>query len=121
MSSLDIIHLIGQIIFGVYFIVSGFNHLTNISGLAGYAASKKVPFPRLAVAFTGFLLLFGGLGILFAFEVRIAEILLLLFLIPTTFMMHSFWADKDPTAKMGSRINFQKNLALIGAILILLV
>jgi hypothetical protein len=35
-------------------------------------------------------------------------------------MMHRFWADKDPQAKINNLVNFQKNVALLGAALLLL-
>jgi hypothetical protein len=34
--------------------------------------------------------------------------------------MHTFWKIQDPMAKMGEMINFTKNIALLGAVLILL-
>ena len=36
------------------------------------------------------------------------------------FMMHAFWKVQDPMAKMSERVNFTKNMALLGAALILL-
>jgi uncharacterized membrane protein YphA (DoxX/SURF4 family) len=47
-------------------------------------------------------------------------IALVLFLVPVTFIMHAFWKIQDPMAKMGETINFTKNIALLGAVLILL-
>jgi putative oxidoreductase len=41
------------------------------------------------------------------------------FLIPTSFMMHNFWTLKDPTAKMHDMVQFNKNLALLGAALLI--
>jgi len=29
--------------------------------------------------------------------------------------MHNYWADTDPNMKMANRINFMKNLGLLGA------
>jgi hypothetical protein len=34
--------------------------------------------------------------------------------------MHAFWKVQDPTAKMGEMVNFMKNIALLGAVLIFL-
>jgi hypothetical protein len=34
--------------------------------------------------------------------------------------MHNFWKDEDPQMKMADRINFMKNMALLGALLMLL-
>jgi uncharacterized membrane protein YphA (DoxX/SURF4 family) len=111
--------LFGRILFGGFFILSGYNHFKNIKGMSGYATMKKVPMPKLAVGFTGLLLLLGGLGILLGVSVPYALACLVLFLGPVTFMMHDYWNDDDPNIKMANQVNFRKNLALLGAVLIM--
>jgi putative oxidoreductase len=39
-------------------------------------------------------------------------------LVPTTLAGHPFWKEEDPGQKMVQRINFQKNLAMIGGLLL---
>ncbi|MDE2030960.1 MAG: DoxX family protein [Patescibacteria group bacterium] len=114
------IHTLGYIIFGAYFVYSGLNHFMNEKMLTGYAKSKGIPSPRLAVLLTGAMMIFGGLGFLFQMYTQQAAMLLVIFLVPTTFAMHSFWKITDPTHKMGEMVNFMKNLALIGALLMFL-
>ncbi|MBI5221628.1 MAG: hypothetical protein HY979_02390 [Candidatus Magasanikbacteria bacterium] len=36
-------------------------------------------------------------------------------------MMHNFWKDTDQNMKMSNYVNFTKNMALLGAALMLLV
>jgi putative oxidoreductase len=110
---------LGRIIFGAYFIYSGFGHFKNEKGLTGYAKSKGVPSARTAVLLTGAMLIVGGLGVLLNSYVSESATLLLIFLIPTTLMMHAFWRISDPMHKMSDQVNFFKNLALIGALLML--
>ncbi|MCS7207700.1 MAG: DoxX family protein [Dehalococcoidia bacterium] len=117
---MDILYLIGRILLGGYFLGAGLNHFTRLAGMAAYAQSKGVPFPTLAVAGTGVLLLLGGASILLGFLPQIGAILLLVFLFPVTFWMHRFWQEKDEMAKMNETINFTKNLGLAGALLALL-
>jgi uncharacterized membrane protein YphA (DoxX/SURF4 family) len=114
------IYLLGQIIFGAYFIYSGFNHFKDEKSMTGYAKSKGIPSPRVAVLLGGAMLILGGLGFVFDFNLPQASLLLLVFLIPATFTMHQFWKVSDPMHRMGERINFTKNLALIGALLMML-
>jgi uncharacterized membrane protein YphA (DoxX/SURF4 family) len=45
---------------------------------------------------------------------------LVVFLVPVTFLMHNFWAVEDQQRKMGEMVNFMKNLALLGFVLIIL-
>src|SRR5512135_2725808 len=100
--------LIGRILFGGYFFYNGINHLTHVKGMSGYASSKGVPLPSLAVVITGILLLLGGFSVVLGVYPVIGMICLVIFLVPVTFIMHSFWADIDPQAKMGNQINFGK-------------
>jgi uncharacterized membrane protein YphA (DoxX/SURF4 family) len=117
---MDFLFLLGRVLFGGYFIMNGYNHLKNISGMAGYAQSKNVPYAKAAIIITGILLVLGGTGIVLGLYPRMAIVLLLIFLIPVTFKMHQYWKVQDPMQKMGEQINFMKNIALIGASIILL-
>ena len=111
---------LGRIIFGGYFIFNGFNHFKMIEMMSVYAKSKGAPMPKFSVAFSGLLLLVGGLCVLFNFLPMVGLIALVLFLVPVTVIMHAFWTIQDPMAKMGEMVNFMKNFALLGAVLILL-
>ena len=117
---MPILFVLGRILLGGYFLMSGYNHFKNLSGSAGYAASKGVPMPKLAVGFSGLLLLIGGITILLGIWTNIGIYALVLFFIPVTFQMHAYWNETDPAMKMNQRISFMKNIALLGAILMLL-
>lgn len=112
--------LIGRIIFGGYFLLNAYNHLVKGGHLVGYAQSKGVPAPRLAIAVSGILLLIGGVSMILGLYPLIGVIALVVFLIPVTFKMHDYWKIQDPMARMSERIAFQKNLALLGAALMTL-
>jgi len=118
---MQIILIIGQILLGGYFVYSGLNHILGIKMLSGYAKSKGVYAPHLAVGFTGLMLLVGGLSILFGFHMRIGIIILVIFMLGVTFVMHAFWTEKDSALRMNDEINFSKNVAILGALLILFV
>ena len=116
---MNILFLIGRIIFGGYFLMNAWNHFKYSEPMSGYAASKGVPFPKVSVLFGGVLLLLGGLGIVFGIAPEASLALLVIFLVLVTFKMHAYWKVTDPNMQMGERINFYKNLALIGALLML--
>lgn len=116
---LTAIHILGQILLGGFFIYNGVKHLSSFRDYSAYAGSMKVPAPKVAVIVTGILLILGGLGIFFNLYTQIAIILLVIFLIPTTFMMHAFWKLENPGEKSAQKIQFLKNLALLGAVLLL--
>ncbi len=117
---MDMLFLIGRILFGGFFIMNGVNHFLHLKNMVGYSQSKGIPMPKTAVIGTGVLLILGGLGIVVGAYIPYAVACLALFLIPTTFMMHQYWKIQDPMARMGDQIHFMKNMALLGAALMLL-
>ncbi len=112
--------LIGRIILGGFFIYSGINHFVGFGMMTQYAKMKGVPFPSVAQALTGLMLLFGGISIVLGIYPLVGILLLVAFLIPVTLMMHNFWSIKDPQLRMADKANFLKNMALVGAILMLI-
>lgn len=112
---------IGRILFAMIFIMSGLNHFTQIDGMSQYAGSKGVPAPRFFTAFTGLMILAGGISILLWWLVPIGTWLLIIFLLPAAFFVHDFWALEDPRAKQTELAHFMKNLSLSGAALLFFV
>lgn len=104
----DISLLIGRILFSLIFIMGAMEHLTKVGYMAGYAASMGVPFPKLAIIFTGLMLLAGSISVLFGFKTKYGAILLILFLAPVTLVMHR------PLSDQMQLMNFIKNMGLIG-------
>ena len=100
--------------------MNGINHFMKLGMMSGYAKSKGVPAAKIAVVLSGIMLILGSLGILFWIYLDIAIILLVIFLFFISFWMHNFWAIADPQQKMSEMVNFTKNMALIGALLIIL-
>lgn len=117
---MDILFLVGRIIFGGYFIFNGLNHFRNLSMLSGYAQSKGTPAPSLAVVVSGVMILLGGLSILLGAYPVVGMVLIMAFLLPVSFVMHNFWAVTDQQMQMADMINFTKNMALVGATLMFL-
>lgn len=117
---MELTFLIGRILYGGFFIVMGMNHFTKFRAMAGYASSKGVPFPKIGVLVTGLMIVFGGLGIVTGVYVQFAVLLIATFLFFVTIMMHNFWAIADEQEKMLQMIHFLKNLALLGAGLMML-
>jgi uncharacterized membrane protein YphA (DoxX/SURF4 family) len=66
------------------------------------------------------LLLLGGASVLLGVGPTVGIILLIVFMLGATFPMHNFWAVSDPQMKQADMINFLKNMALVGALLMLL-
>ncbi|MFI7274409.1 DoxX family membrane protein [Streptomyces sp. NPDC049879] len=114
---MDVLVLIGRIVFALLFLLSAFNHLTRSGPLAAYAAGKGLPSPRLAVLGSGVLLLVGSLSLLLGVWPDLGALLLVVFLVPTALVMHNFWTVSDPGARANDMLHFQKDMALAGAAL----
>lgn len=116
---MDIVLLIGRVLFALLFINSGIAHFTQREAMSGYAQFKKVPAAKLMVLVTGFLILLGGVFVAAGIYADLGALLIAIFLIPTAFMMHNFWTITDAQAKQSEMISFFKNLALAGAALVI--
>ena len=117
---MDTLFLIGRIILGGFFIYSGLNHFLGFGMMANYTKMKGVPLPQLAVAITGLMLILGGLSIVLGAYPNVGIALLAGFLIPVSLLMHNFWKIQDPQLKVADKVNFTKNMALLGAVLMFL-
>ena len=118
---MDILLVIGRVLFALIFINSGIAHLTNLEAMTGYAQYKKVPAAKLSVIVTGLMLVVGGLYVALGVYADLGALLLAIFLVASAFMMHNFWTIEDAQAKQNESISFFKNLALAGAALIIFV
>jgi len=116
---MEIILLVGRIIFGGFFFMMGVMHFKNLKSMTAYVASKSIPAPALAVAGSGLLMLLGGLGVILGAYVNISLLLIAIFLFFVTPKMHQFWKETDPNMKMVEMQQFLKNMALFGATLVL--
>lgn len=117
---MEIIFLIGRILFGALFLESGWSHFMRNTQLALYAQSRGVPMPRIVVFVTGLIIVAGGLGLILGIYVKLSIILLSLFLLGTLLKIHTFWKEADPSSKAMERTQFFKNAALLGALLMFL-
>src|SRR5215469_12865866 len=95
----SIAFLIGRVIAGGFFLTNGFNHFAQRNMLIGYAKSKGIPAPPLAVGGSGVLLLLGGLSLLLGYHPTIGVALLAIFLLGVSFGLHNFLDDSRPTSK----------------------
>lgn len=113
--------LLARILFGLVFLFSGIAHIRGRAAMEGYAKSKGIPAPGLAVVGSGILLIVASLSIMLGIYPEVGALLLSIFLIPTAFMMHAYWREKDPMARMNEQTAFYKDIALLGAAILFFV
>ncbi|GAB2971940.1 DoxX family protein [Saccharothrix stipae] len=114
---MDVVALIGRILFVLLFFGSAVGHLTQSEAMAGYAAAKGVPSARAATVGSGVLLVVAGLMVLLGVWADLGALLLALFLLPTAFLMHDFWKQTDRQARQVEMTQFNKDVSLAGGAL----
>lgn len=116
---MDILVLLGRIVFSYLFISGGVNHILHRKMMAGYAGHKGVPMPMISVLASGGLILLGGISVLFGIWADLGSLFLVAFCFPTAVLMHAFWKESDAQAKNMEMVQFTKDVALGGASLML--
>ena len=118
-KTMDLILVIGRILFGGFFLMSGINHFTKLEAMTGYAKYKKLPAAKLGVLISGLMLVIGGITIILGYYADLGALLLAIFLVLAAVIFHNFWKETDATAKQNEMLGFMKDMALAGAALIL--
>jgi len=117
---MDVIILIGRIIFAYIFLAGAAGHLTATADMAALISSRGVPAARAVVLGTGVMLLVAAALIILGAWTDLAALLLVIFLVPTAVVVHAFWKESDPQARLMEQLHFNKDISLAGGALILL-
>ena len=117
-SGKDLVALAGRVAVALLFILSGFGKLAGFAGTAGYIASKGLPMPEALAAIAVVAELGGGLALAIGWKTRWVAVGFVVFLAVITPIFHNFWAVPE-AQYMAQRINFLKNLSILGAMLLL--
>ena len=120
MGSLNsVTNILGRIMLATIFLMSAIgNKIPKFNDVAGYMASEGVPIPKVMLAGAIVFLLAGSVSLILGFKARIGATLLLIFLVLATYYFHDFWTVEDAMQKQNEMIQFMKNMALAGAMLI---
>lgn len=113
--------LLGRLLLANLFIVAGFKKITGFAASAGYMAAKMPALDpnviNIMLVLTIAIELGGGLMILVGWQARWAAALIFLWMIPVTWLFHAYWG-LTPEQMRAEFIQFQKNLAIMGALLL---
>lgn len=109
--------LIGRVLLALLPLISGMTTHFSSQGIQ-YAEAQGVPAASLLVPLSGIIAIVGALSIIIGYRARVGAWLLVLFLVPVTFMMHDFWNVADPMQQQMQMAMFFKNLGLLGGVLL---
>lgn len=117
-SSTSIVPLFARILLSVVFILGGIGKIFAFSLEEGFLAAKHFPLPAVALGIALIIELVGGLAILAGLYTKFTAWVVFLYMIPTTFLFHNFWAMQGAD-RLDAMIHFEKNLAIMGGLLLL--
>lgn len=109
--------LLGRVFYSLIFIGSSVGHFQ--AETIAYASAQGVPSAGVLVPLSGALALLGGLCVALGWKTRMGGMLLVLFLVPVTFMLHDYWNFSDPVQKMNQYQHFMKNISMLGGAFLL--
>lgn len=109
--------LVGRILLAAIFLTSGFGKLTGFEGTVGYIASKHLPLPQVAAIIAILCELGGGILLLVGFKARWAGLVLAIFTLAAGLLFHDYWSLTDAAQVAANKINFWKNVAISGGML----
>jgi putative oxidoreductase len=114
----SLVPLFGRILMSTVFILGGIGKITGFSFEEGMVAAKHLPMPAVALGIALAVELIGGLAMLMGLFTRPTAWIVFLYMIPTTFLFHNFWAVQGAD-RIDTLIHFEKNLAIMGGLLLL--
>lgn len=109
--------LVGRVLLAWLFIPAGWSKIAGFTGVAGYIASKGVPFPEVCAALAIVAELGLGLLLLVGWQARWAALGLAIFVAVITPIFHNYWAMPEAQVMMQKQA-FNKNLGVVGGLLV---
>ena len=112
--------IVGRVLYGGLMVFAGINNFRHLQAMVDLTKSKGMPVPTLCVVAASAICILGGLSILVNYQIKIGVLLIWIFLVPVTLIIHNFWTVEDPMLKGNEMAHFLKNfLALAGALIFL--
>ena len=99
------------------FITSGWDAFLDPGHRTVKAAALGVPQPELATVLNGGAMVVAGVALAAGVAPRLSAAVLAGLLVPTTLAGHAFWNESEPGPRIQQRIQFFKNLCMLGGLL----
>jgi putative oxidoreductase len=117
----NITDLIGRVFLSFIFLFEAYDSVRYFQNTQEMMTSYGITWRQdLLLSGAIMILILGGTLILIGYRSSFGSTLLLLYWVPVTFIVHSFWND-PPELFREQSIQFMKNLAIIGGLLMVLV
>ena len=101
---------------GASFLTLGWDAFLAPGGRTARAAAMGVPEPEVAVVLNGGAMVVAGTALAAGLAPRLSAAVLAGLLVPTTLAGHAFWKESEPRARAQQRIQFLKNVCMLGGL-----
>jgi putative oxidoreductase len=112
---------VGRIGVAALFVKSGINHIRKRQAMLAYVQAKHLPLAWLDVVGTGVMMLAGSVLLVSNWHPHWGAALIILFLVPTAFLMHNYWKETDPMVRGNQDAHFWKNITIAFALVLYIV
>jgi len=117
----DIVDLIGRVLLSFIFLYEAYDIIRYFDETREIMTSYGLVWRQNWLLYGGtMVLVLGGIMMLTGYRASTGAFLVLLYWIPVTFIVHSFWNDPESERRM-HEIYFMKNLAITGGVMMLYV
>ncbi|MFM0199288.1 DoxX family protein [Paraburkholderia fungorum] len=111
MERFKFLPLLGRILIGAPFVMSGLGKLAAYGATVGYIAAMGLPVPPLAFIVAVLTELGGGLLLLSGYRARVVSLAMAVFCVVTALFFHHHFADQN------QMVHFLKNVMMAGGLL----
>ena len=111
---------LGRSLVAGMFIYGGYHAAISPGARVVPVENAGLPRPEELVRINGAVMVFGGVLLALGIKAKLAAALLAICLIPTTLVGHKFWGQEDEQAKNTQLIQFFKNAAMLGGLVLVI-
>ena len=118
---MSIVRSVSRLLLSGIFISGGAQAFIEPGGRIKKVAEAGFPESERAVEMNGAIMVVGGILLASGIATRLAAVLLIGTLVPTTYVGHAFWKEENEAGRKNQLTQFLKNLGLLGDLLLVLI
>jgi putative oxidoreductase len=107
---------LAHVALGIPFVWLGYDAAAQPGGRVALVAGLGIPEPETVVRLNGAAMVAGGVGLVAGVLPRTAALGLAVSMVPTTVAGHPFWKGEDVAVRKANRVQFLKNVGLVGGL-----
>lgn len=115
---MTLLNAIARAMVAAPFVALGLDAAREPGGRVDLARDLGVPEPELAVRANGVGMVVGGMAVATGVAPATGAVAVAGLMVPTTLAAHAWWRDEDPAEAKVDRIQFWKNVGLVGGLLV---